>query len=161
MASTFKRWGDQWLKYGRVAAWFANFLVTESGGSLLCQGILQLGEVVGSASTKPTGASGFWSAKRRRCQIGVFLAAENLHRFSAQAHEINGQILGMKPDAPFPPNLRRKRKGVVHHTPPDLGKECMVNHPGKSADPRLQKLSGPIVRLRATAQHRFLTSSPS
>ncbi len=50
MAPTFKRWGDQWLKYGRVAAWFANFLATESGGSLLRQGIQQLSEVVGSFS---------------------------------------------------------------------------------------------------------------
>ena len=31
MAPTFEKWGDQWLKYGRVAAWFANFLSTESG----------------------------------------------------------------------------------------------------------------------------------
>jgi hypothetical protein len=48
MAPTFKRWGDQWLKYGRVAAWFANFLTTESGRVLLHQGIQQLGEVVDS-----------------------------------------------------------------------------------------------------------------
>jgi hypothetical protein len=50
MAPTFKRWGDQWLKYSRVAAWFANFLATESGGSLLRQGITQLSEVVASFS---------------------------------------------------------------------------------------------------------------
>jgi hypothetical protein len=50
MAPTFKRWGDQWLKYSRVAAWFANFLATESGGSLLRQGIPQLSEVVASFS---------------------------------------------------------------------------------------------------------------
>jgi hypothetical protein len=50
MAPIFKRWGDQWLKYGRVAAWFANFLATESGSSLLRQGIKQLSEVVGSLS---------------------------------------------------------------------------------------------------------------
>ena len=50
MAPTFKRWGDQWLKYSRVAAWFANFLATESGGSLLRQGIQQLSEVVASFS---------------------------------------------------------------------------------------------------------------
>lgn len=50
MAPTFERWGDQWLKYSRVAAWFANFLATESGESLLRQGIQQLSEVVGSFS---------------------------------------------------------------------------------------------------------------
>jgi len=50
MAPTFKRWGDQWLKYGRVAAWFANYLNTESGRALMRQGIQQLGEVVGSFS---------------------------------------------------------------------------------------------------------------
>ena len=48
MAPTFKRWGDQWLKYGPVAAWFANFLTTESGRALLPQGIQQLSAVVGS-----------------------------------------------------------------------------------------------------------------
>ncbi len=50
MAPTFKRWGDQWLKYSRVAAWFANFLATESGEALLRQGIPQLSEVVASFS---------------------------------------------------------------------------------------------------------------
>lgn len=48
MAPTFKRWGDLWVKYGRVAAWFANFLTSESGRALLPQGIQQLSEVVGS-----------------------------------------------------------------------------------------------------------------
>jgi hypothetical protein len=48
MAPTFKRWGDLWLKYGSVAAWFANFLSTESGRTLLPQGIQQLSAVVGS-----------------------------------------------------------------------------------------------------------------
>jgi hypothetical protein len=50
MAPTFKLWGEQWLKYGRVAVWFANFLSTESGQALLGQGIQQLGGVVGSFS---------------------------------------------------------------------------------------------------------------
>ncbi len=50
MAPTFKRWGDQWLKYCRVVAWFASFLATESGGSLLRQGIPQLSEVVAAFS---------------------------------------------------------------------------------------------------------------
>jgi hypothetical protein len=50
MAPTFKLWGDQWLKYGRVVAWFANYLNTESGRALMRQGIQQLGEVVGSFS---------------------------------------------------------------------------------------------------------------
>ena len=50
MAPTFKRWGDLWLKYGSVAAWFANFLSTESGRALLPQGIQQLSAVVGSFS---------------------------------------------------------------------------------------------------------------
>jgi hypothetical protein len=48
MAPTFKPWGDLWLKYGSVAAWFANFLTTESGRVLLSQGIQQLSPVVGS-----------------------------------------------------------------------------------------------------------------
>jgi len=50
MAPTFTLWGERWLKYGRVAAWFANFLSTESGQALLAQGIQQLGGVVGSFS---------------------------------------------------------------------------------------------------------------
>jgi hypothetical protein len=48
MAPTFKRWGDLWLTYGSVAAWFANFLNMESGRALLPQGIQQLSAVVGS-----------------------------------------------------------------------------------------------------------------
>lgn len=52
MAPTFKRWGDQWLEYGRVAAWFANFVTTESGVSLLRQGIQQLSDVLGSFSER-------------------------------------------------------------------------------------------------------------
>lgn len=48
MATTFEKWADQWLKYGRVAAWFANFLSTGSGRVLLPQGIRQLSEVVSS-----------------------------------------------------------------------------------------------------------------
>jgi hypothetical protein len=46
MAPTFKRWGDQWLEYASVAAWFANFLSTESGRGLLSQGIQQLSPAV-------------------------------------------------------------------------------------------------------------------
>jgi hypothetical protein len=46
MASTFKRWGDQWLQYASVATWFANFLSTESGRVLLSQGIQQLSPLV-------------------------------------------------------------------------------------------------------------------
>ena len=38
MASTFKGWGDQWLKCGSVAAWFANFLSTESRTSVAATG---------------------------------------------------------------------------------------------------------------------------
>ena len=52
MKPTFKGWGDQWLKYGSVAAWFANFLTTASGRALLPQGIHQLGAVVGSFSER-------------------------------------------------------------------------------------------------------------
>ena len=52
MAPTFEKWADQWLKYGRVAAWFANFLSTESGRSLRRQGIQQLSEVVDSFSER-------------------------------------------------------------------------------------------------------------
>jgi hypothetical protein len=48
MASTFKLWGEQWLKYASVATWFANFLTTESGRSLLTQGIQQLSPLVSS-----------------------------------------------------------------------------------------------------------------
>jgi hypothetical protein len=49
MAPTFEKWADQWLKYGRVAAWFANFLSTESGRVLLPQGIRRLSQVVSSS----------------------------------------------------------------------------------------------------------------
>lgn len=48
MAPTFKQWGDLWLEYGSVAAWFASFLTTESGRVLLPQGIQQLSAVVGA-----------------------------------------------------------------------------------------------------------------
>jgi hypothetical protein len=48
MAPTFKRWGDQWLKYASVSAWFANLLSAESGRALLSQGIQQLGPLVSS-----------------------------------------------------------------------------------------------------------------
>jgi hypothetical protein len=48
MAPTFKRWGDQWLKYASVATWFANFLSTESGRTLLPQGIQQLSPLISS-----------------------------------------------------------------------------------------------------------------
>jgi len=48
MAPTFKRWGDQWLKYASVATWFANFLSTESGRALLPQGIQQLSPMISS-----------------------------------------------------------------------------------------------------------------
>ena len=48
MLPTFERWGDRWLKYGSVAAWFANFLRTESGRVLLAQGVKQLAGIVAS-----------------------------------------------------------------------------------------------------------------
>ena len=48
MAPTFKRWGNQWLKYASVATWFANFLSTESGRALLPQGIQQLSPLISS-----------------------------------------------------------------------------------------------------------------
>ena len=46
MAPTFERWSQQWLKYALVAAWFANFLRTDSGRVLLPQGVKQLAAVV-------------------------------------------------------------------------------------------------------------------
>jgi hypothetical protein len=42
MAPVFERWADRWLKYTHAAAWFANFLRTESGRVLLQQGVKQL-----------------------------------------------------------------------------------------------------------------------
>src|SRR3974377_1784023 len=50
MAPPFKQGAHEWLKFGRVAAWFANFLSTESARVLLPQGIQQLSAVVGSFS---------------------------------------------------------------------------------------------------------------
>ncbi len=42
MRPTFERWGERWLKYASVAAWFANFLRTDSGRVLLPLGVKQL-----------------------------------------------------------------------------------------------------------------------
>jgi hypothetical protein len=52
MAPTFRRWGDEWLKFASVAVWFAHFLSTESGRAMLSQGIQQLGTVVSSFSDR-------------------------------------------------------------------------------------------------------------
>jgi hypothetical protein len=52
MAPTFRRWGDEWLKFASVAAWFAHFLSTESGQAVLSQGIQQLATVVSSFSDR-------------------------------------------------------------------------------------------------------------
>ena len=46
MVPTFERWAHRWLKYGSVAAWFANFLRTDSGRVLLAQGVKQLASIV-------------------------------------------------------------------------------------------------------------------
>jgi len=46
MIPTFERWCQPWLKYASVAAWFANFLRTDSGRVLLPQGVKQLGAVI-------------------------------------------------------------------------------------------------------------------
>lgn len=46
MMPTFERWGQRWLKYSSVAAWFANFLRTDSGRVLLPQGVKQLNGIV-------------------------------------------------------------------------------------------------------------------
>ena len=48
MAATFEKWGNGWLKYASSSAWLAYFLRTESGQSLLPQGIKQLAGKVGS-----------------------------------------------------------------------------------------------------------------
>jgi hypothetical protein len=48
MRPAFEKWGHLWLKHASVAAWFANFLRTESGRVLLPQGIRQLAAVVGT-----------------------------------------------------------------------------------------------------------------
>jgi len=46
MMPTFERWGQRWLKNASVAAWFANFLRTDSGRVLLAQGVKQLAAIV-------------------------------------------------------------------------------------------------------------------
>ena len=46
MLPAFQRWGDRWLKYASVAAWFANFLRTDSGRVLLSQGVKQLAGII-------------------------------------------------------------------------------------------------------------------
>jgi hypothetical protein len=48
MAPVYEAWGNQWLKFSSVAAWFAHFLPTESGRVLLGQGIKQLAEALPS-----------------------------------------------------------------------------------------------------------------
>ena len=46
MVPTFERWGQRWLKYASIAAWFANFLRTDSGRVLLPLGVEQLAAVI-------------------------------------------------------------------------------------------------------------------
>jgi hypothetical protein len=46
MVPTFEKWGQRWLKYASVAAWFANFLRTDSGRVLLPLGVKQLAAVI-------------------------------------------------------------------------------------------------------------------
>ena len=46
MVPTFERWGQRWLKFASVAAWFANFLRTDSGRVLLPRGVKQLVAVI-------------------------------------------------------------------------------------------------------------------
>ena len=48
MAPVFEQWAAQWLKYASAAAWFAAFLLTESGRVLLSKGIKLLDGVVTS-----------------------------------------------------------------------------------------------------------------
>jgi hypothetical protein len=48
MTPSFYEWGNRWLRYGSVAAWFAHFLTTESARVLLSQGTKQLADVLGS-----------------------------------------------------------------------------------------------------------------
>src|ERR1700722_20314143 len=81
---------------------------------------------------QPLIAPAFEGWRHRPCKAGIFCAAEDLHGFGAQAHEINGQALGMEPDTRPSSHPCRKRKRVVHHAPPDLCKECMVSHPRES-----------------------------
>lgn len=46
MVPTYEGWGQRWLKYASVAAWFANFLRTESGRVLLPLGVKRLAAVI-------------------------------------------------------------------------------------------------------------------
>jgi hypothetical protein len=46
MAPAFERWSRRWLKYASAAGWFAYFIRTESGRTLLPQGVKQLAAVI-------------------------------------------------------------------------------------------------------------------
>ena len=48
MSATFEHWAAIWVKFAKVAAWFAQFLATDSGLILLPFGIKQLSSVIGS-----------------------------------------------------------------------------------------------------------------
>jgi hypothetical protein len=48
MIPVFEEWTNRWLKFGTIAAWFADFLTTESGAVLLSLGIKNLSNVVSS-----------------------------------------------------------------------------------------------------------------
>jgi hypothetical protein len=48
MVPAFEKWSQRWLKYASAAAWFANFLRTDSGRFLLPLGVKQLAAVIGT-----------------------------------------------------------------------------------------------------------------
>src|ERR1700680_3118586 len=51
LTSTYKSWGDEWLKFASAATWFTHFLSTESERVLLPQGLQQLSESLTSTRT--------------------------------------------------------------------------------------------------------------
>jgi hypothetical protein len=110
MAPTFKRWGDQWLEFASVAAWFANFLSTESGRGLLSQGIQQLSPAVGLytdrdwerdalASTLTAALAAAWKHLANEVSANVQLKNAFLHilthlcsRSVAEAIHLRGRV---------------------------------------------------------------------
>jgi hypothetical protein len=48
MSSVYERWASVWLRFSSPASWFAYFLITESGTSLIPMGIKQFARVADS-----------------------------------------------------------------------------------------------------------------
>jgi len=52
MLPVYEKWASAWLRFGSATAWFAYFLITESGQSLLPMGIKELAKVVDSVDDR-------------------------------------------------------------------------------------------------------------